>query len=194
MLGAISLDLIVVFFGGVTALLPVFARDILQVGAEGLVALRAAPALGAGVVAYLLASKPLTRRVGTWLLGAIFIYGAAMLGFAFSNLFWLSMAALVVTGAADMVSVFIRMSLVQLATPDNMRGRVSSVSFIFIGASNELGEFESGVAARFLGPVGAVLLGGFVAIGTALTWTRLFPTLAKADKFEGAVIEENGTQ
>lgn len=189
-LGAISLDLIVVFFGGVTALLPVFARDVLHVGAEGLGALRAAPAFGAAIVAYLLATKPLTRRVGVWLLGAIAIYGTAMIGFALSTIFWISMAALAVTGAADMISVFIRMSLVQLATPDNMRGRVSSVSFIFIGASNELGEFESGVAARFLGPVGAVLMGGTIAIITALSWTRVFPKLAKADKFEDAVIEE----
>lgn len=189
-LGAISLDLIVVFFGGVTALLPVFARDVLHIGADGLGALRAAPALGAGIVAYLLATRPLTRRVGVWLLGAVAIYGAAMIGFAFSTVFWISMAALAVTGAADVISVFIRMSLVQLATPDDMRGRVSSVSFIFIGASNELGEFESGVAARFLGPVGAVLLGGVIAIGSALAWTRVFPKLATADRFEDATVEE----
>lgn len=191
-LGAISLDLVVVFFGGVTALLPVFARDVLHVGAEGLGALRAAPALGAAIVAYSLATKPLTSKVGTWLLGAIGIYGFAMLGFAVSKLFWLSMVMLAITGAADMISVFIRSSLIQLATPDNMRGRVSSVSFIFIGASNELGEFESGIAARFLGPVGAVVLGSVIAISTALAWTRLFPTLARADKFEDAVIEEKG--
>ena len=166
-LGAISLDLVVVFFGGVTALLPVFARDILHVGTEGLGFLRAAPALGAGIVAFLLATRPLSRRVGLWMLGAVAIYGAAMLGFAVSTLFWVSMGMLAITGAADMISVFVRQSLIQLATPDAMRGRVSSVSFIFISGSNELGEFESGVAARFLGPVGAVLLGGTVAILTA---------------------------
>ncbi len=185
-LGAISLDLVVVFFGGVTALLPVFARDVLHVGTEGLGLLRAAPALGAAVVAYTLAARGLSQRVGLWMLGAIAIYGAAMLGFALSTLFWFSMAMLAVTGAADMISVYVRQSLIQLATPDNMRGRVSSVSFIFISASNELGEFESGVAARFLGPVGAVLLGGTVAITAALAWTKLFPKLARADRFEDA--------
>ena len=183
-LGAISLDLVVVFFGGVTALLPVFARDVLHVGAEGLGLLRAAPALGAAMVAFAVAVKPLERRVGAWLLGSIAVYGAAMIGFAFSQFLWLSMALLAITGAADMISVFIRMSLVQLATPDGMRGRVSAVSFIFISASNELGEFESGVAARFLGPVGAVLLGGAVSIIAAASWFRLFPAMARADRFE----------
>ncbi|WDI32735.1 MFS transporter [Hyphococcus flavus] len=183
-LGAISLDLVVVFFGGVTALLPVFARDVLHVGAEGLGLLRAAPAFGAGIVAAWMAVNPLSHRVGLWMLAAIAVYGAAMLGFAVSTLFWLSMAMLALTGAADMISMYIRMSLIQLATPDGMRGRVSSVSYIFISASNELGEFESGVAARFLGPVGAVLLGGAVAIASALAWVKLFPSLATADKFE----------
>lgn len=183
-LGAISLDLLVVFFGGVTALLPVFARDILHVGSEGLGLLRAAPAAGAAVVAFILAGNQISTRVGQWLLIAIAVYGAAMMGFAVSKVFWLSMALLAVTGAADMISVFVRMSIVQHATPDGMRGRVSSVSFIFIAASNELGEFESGVAARFLGPVGAVLLGGVVAIGAAISWIWLFPKLARADRFE----------
>ncbi len=183
-LGSISLDLVVVFFGGVTALLPVFARDILMVGSEGLGLLRAAPAMGAGVVAFILAANPLSRKVGPLLLISIAIYGLAMIGFAMSELFWLSMAMLAVTGAADMVSMFIRMSLIQHATPDGMRGRVSSVSFIFIAASNELGEFESGVAARFLGPVGAVLLGGAVSLIAAASWLKLFPTLSKADRFE----------
>lgn len=186
--GAISLDLIVVLFGGVTALLPVFARDILHVGSEGLGALRAAPALGAAIVAAALAARPLSRQVGPWMLGAIGVYGAAMLVFAWSPLFWLSMVALAVTGAADMISVYVRQSLIQFATPDEMRGRVSSVSFIFISASNELGEFESGVAARILGPVGAVLLGGAVAIATALAWTRLFPQLARVDCFEDTAL------
>ncbi|MBB5520008.1 MFS transporter [Amphiplicatus metriothermophilus] len=186
--GAISLDLVVVLFGGVTALLPVFARDILHVGSEGLGALRAAPALGAALVAAALAARPLSRKVGPWMLGAIGVYGAAMLVFAWSPLFWLSIIALAVTGAADMISVYVRQSLIQFATPDAMRGRVSSVSFIFISASNELGEFESGVAARFLGPVGAVVLGGTVAIATALAWTRLFPQLARADRFEDAAL------
>ncbi|MEQ8178024.1 MAG: MFS transporter, partial [Amphiplicatus sp.] len=185
-LGAISLDLVVVLFGGATALLPIFARDILHVGSEGLGALRAAPAAGAALIAFMLATKPLSRQVGPWMLGAVAIYGAAMLAFAFSTLFWLSLAALAISGAADMISVYVRQSLIQFATPDGMRGRVSSVSFIFISASNELGEFESGVAARFLGPVGAVVLGGIVALATAAAWLKLFPQLSRANRFEDA--------
>lgn len=184
-LGAISLDLFVVFFGGVVALLPVFARDILKVGEVGLGFLAAAPALGALSVAFLLARRPLAKRVGAWMFWAVGIYGAATLVFGLSSFFWLSIVALIITGAADEISVYVRASLIQLATPDEMKGRVTSVSFIFISASNELGEFESGVAARFLGPVGAVILGGSVAITVALLWTRLFPDLAKADSFEG---------
>lgn len=184
-LGAISLDLFVVFFGGVVALLPVFARDILHVGEAGLGFLAAAPAIGALTVAFLLARRPLARHVGAWMFWAVGIYGVATLVFGLSSVFWLSIAALIVTGAADEISVYVRASLIQLATPDEMKGRVTSVSFIFISASNELGEFESGVAARFLGPVGAVILGGSVAITVALLWTRLFPDLAKADSFEG---------
>ncbi len=183
-LGAILLDLVVVFFAGATALLPVFARDLLHVGAEGLGLLRAAPAAGAAVVAFFLATRPLQSKAGRTMLVAIVVYGAATLLFAWSTAFWLSMAALAVTGAADMISVYVRQSLIQFATPDAMRGRVSSVSFIFISASNELGEFESGVAARFLGPVGAVMLGGVIAIVTALAWFRLFPALAKADRLD----------
>lgn len=181
-LGAISLDLVVVFFGGAIALLPVFARDILGIGAEGLGLLRAAPAMGAAVIAAGFAWRPLTRRVGKWMFGSIVIYGLAMLVFGLSTVFWLSMLALAISGAADMISVYVRASLIQLATPDRMRGRVSSVSYIFISASNELGEFESGVAARLLGPIGAVLLGGVVAVGTAGLWIRLFPALWRADR------------
>lgn len=183
-LGAILLDLVVVFFAGATALLPVFARDILNAGAGGLGLLRAAPAFGAAVVALILAVRPLERRVGPWMLWSIVIYGAATLAFGLSTSFWPSLAALAVTGAADMVSVYVRQALIQFATPDEMRGRVASVSFMFISASNELGEFESGVAARFLGPVGAVVLGGVVAMAAGLSWFRLFPRMAKADRFE----------
>ncbi|MEO0451311.1 MAG: MFS transporter [Pseudomonadota bacterium] len=183
-LGAISLDLFVVFFGGVVALLPVFARDVLQVGEAGLGFLAAAPAIGALTVAFLLARRPLERRVGAWMFWAVGIFGAATLVFGFSTLFWVSFAALVVTGAADEISVYVRASLIQLATPDEMKGRVTSVSFIFISASNELGDFQSGVAARLLGPVGAVLFGGAVAIGVGLLWIKLFPQLARADRFE----------
>ncbi|MCG8440753.1 MAG: MFS transporter [Caulobacterales bacterium] len=183
---AILLDLIVVFFGGVTALLPVFARDILHVGAAELGLMWASPAIGAGIVAFLLASRPLSRRVGKWMLGAVALYGLALLAFALSPVYWLSLVFLAVTGAADMVSVYVRSSLIQLATPDGLRGRVASVSFIFIAASNELGEFESGVAARFLGPIGAVLLGGTVAVATAGAWTRAFPALWNCDTFAEA--------
>jgi len=183
-LGAISLDLVVVLFGGVTALLPVFARDVLHTDTVGLGLLRTAPAVGAALVAFLLATRPLTRRIGAWMLGAIAVYGVAMIGFALSTVLILSMVALAVTGAADMISVFIRQSIIQLATPMSMRGRVSSVEFIFISASNELGEFESGVAARFLGPIGAVLLGGGMALVTAAAWFKLFPQLAHTDELD----------
>lgn len=186
LLGAISLDLVVVLFAGATALLPVFAKEILGVGAEGLGVLRAAPAMGAAAVAIWLAANPLTHKNGAWMLWSIAVYGAATLVFGLSTLFWLSVAALAVSGAADMISVYIRQSIVQLTTPDNMRGRVSSVSFIFISASNELGEFESGVAARFLGPIGAVVLGGAMAVVTAALWVKLFPTLAKVDEIKSA--------
>ena len=184
-LGAISLDLVVVFFGSVIALLPVFAYDILDVGDIGLGFLQSAFAIGAVGVAYLLASKPLSKGVGRWMFGSVVVFGIGILVFAVSKLFWLSMAALILAGAADMVSMYIRSSLIQLATPDEMKGRVSSVSFIFISASNELGDFESGVAARLLGPVGASVFGGCVAIGAAGVWWKLFPELAKADSFEG---------
>lgn len=186
-LGAISLDLIVVLFGGAIALLPIFARDILQTGPEGLGLLRAAPAAGAALVGLFLTYRPLARKVGFWMFGAVGVYGLSMLLFAFSTVFWLSMGLLAISGAADMISVYVRQSLIQLATPDGMRGRVSSVSFIFISASNELGDFESGVAARFLGPIGAVVLGSVVAVVTALLWVRLFPELARADRFADAV-------
>lgn len=191
-LGAISLDLVVVFFGGAKALLPVFARDILHVGQEGLGILAASPAIGAATVAFILATRPLARHTGPWMMWAVGIYGVATLVFGLSTVFLLSMAALIVTGAADEISVYVRASLIQLATPDEMKGRVSSVSFIFISASNELGEFESGVAARLLGPVGAVVFGGGMAIATALLWTRLFPDLARADEFEN--IEEQAVK
>ncbi|MEO0411048.1 MAG: MFS transporter [Pseudomonadota bacterium] len=184
LLGAISLDLVVVLFAGATALLPIFARDVLSVGAEGLGILRAAPAIGAAMVAVGLAYKPLTRKSGPWMLWSIGVYGVMTLVFGLSTLFWLSVAALAISGAADMISVYVRQSIVQLTTPDTMRGRVSSVSFIFVSASNELGEFESGVAARFLGPVGAVVLGGVMAIVTATLWPRVFPALARVDEIK----------
>ena len=161
-----------------------------MVGAEGLGLLRASPAIGAAIVAFVLAANPLSRRVGPWLLGSIVIYGLTMFGFAFSKIFWLSMTMLAIGGAADMVSMFIRQSIIQHATPDGMRGRVSSVSFIFIAASNQLGEFESGVAARFLGPINAVILGGFVSLICAASRLKLFPTLSHANGFEDVDAEK----
>ncbi len=183
-LGAISLDLVAVFFAGSVALLPVYARDILNVGPEGYGLLWSATAIGAASVAAILAVRPLSQRVGLWMFGAVALFGVSIIVFGLSRVFWLSFAALVIHGAADMISVFVRQSLIQLATPDAMKGRVTSVSFIFIAGSNELGEFQSGVATRFLGPIGAVLLGGAVAIGAAGLWMRLFPQLAQADRFE----------
>jgi Transmembrane secretion effector len=174
-----------VLLGGATALLPIFAKDILHTGTWGLGLLRAAPAAGAFTLSLALTRWPIVRRAGAVLLGAVALYGFATLVFAVSTSFVLSMASLVVAGAGDMVSVVIRQSLVQLDTPDEMRGRVSAVNSVFIGASNQLGEFESGVTAALLGPVGSVLLGGFGTLAVALLWTRLFPTLAQRDALVG---------
>ncbi len=185
MLGAISLDLFAVLLGGATALLPIFAKDILHVGPWGLGLLRAAPAVGALLMSIALTRWPITRRVGHALLGAVAVFGLAMLVFAMSRNLVLSIAALSISGAADMISVVIRQSLVQLETPDDMRGRVSAVTSVFIGASNQLGEFESGATAALFGPVGSVLLGG---IGTLLVvglWMQLFPSLARRQNLSG---------
>jgi hypothetical protein len=180
--GAISLDLFAVLLGGATALLPVFARDVLHVGASGFGLLRTGPALGAAVVALTLANRPIRRRAGITMLAGVAVFGAATLVFALSKSLWLSMGALAVLGGADMLSVFVRQTLVQLSTPDPMRGRVAAVSTLFISASNELGEFESGVVARFLGPVGAAIFGGVGALIITGLWARLFPDLRKADR------------
>lgn len=181
-LGAISLDLCAVFLGGVTSLLPVYAKDILHIGSEGFGQLRAAVALGGGVMTLVLATRPIARHAGKWMLGGVAIYGVATIGFAVSETFWLSMIMLVIAGAADSVSVSVRQNLVQIVTPDHMRGRVSAVSGLFISASNELGEFESGVAARLFGVVGSALFGGVGSIAVTALWTRLFPALRKADR------------
>ncbi|HWA22692.1 MAG TPA: MFS transporter [Caulobacterales bacterium] len=180
--GAISLDLFAVLLGGATALLPVFARDVLHVGAEGFGLLRAGPAIGATCVALVLANAPIRAHAGVFILGGVFVFGAATVVFGVSTLFPLSVSALIVLGGADMLSVYVRQTLIQLVTPDPMRGRVAAVSTLFISASNELGEFESGVAARFLGPIGAAIFGGVGAIIVVLTWAKLFPSLRKADK------------
>lgn len=176
-LGAISLDLFAVLFGGATALLPIYARDILHVGPEGLGLLRGAPALGAFAMSIVLARWGIERRVGRVLFGAVALFGVSTMVFGLSTVFWLSMAALLVSGACDMVSVVVRQTLVQLDTPDTMRGRVSAVNAIFIGASNQLGEFESGATAALLGPVGSVLLGGVGTLVVVGLWMRWFPPL-----------------
>ncbi|HEY8616683.1 MFS transporter [Phenylobacterium sp.] len=182
--GAISLDLFAVLLGGATALLPVFARDVLHVGAEGFGILRAAPAVGATAVALYLAANPIRQKAGLYMFGGVFLFGAATVVFGVSKSLWLSVAALAVLGGADMLSVFVRQTLVQLVTPDHMRGRVAAVSSVFIGASNELGEFESGVVARLLGPVRAAIFGGVGAMAVTGLWAYLFPALRKADRLE----------
>ncbi len=180
-LGAISLDLFAVLLGGATALLPVFARDILHVGAEGFGLLRSAPAVGAAAVALVLASRPIRTRAGLSMFTGVAIFGVATIVFGLSRSFPLSLGALAILGGADMVSVYIRQTLIQIVTPDPMRGRVASVSFLFIGASNELGEFESGVTARLFGPVLAAVLGGAASLFVTGLWARLFPSLRKVD-------------
>jgi MFS family permease len=182
--GAISLDLFAVLLGGATAMLPVFARDILLVGEDGFGWLRAAPALGAAGVALYLTQRPLRRRVGPRMFACVGVFGLATIVFGLSKVFWLSMVALIVLGAADMISVYIRSSLVQLHTADAMRGRVSSVNTLFIGASNELGEAQSGITALLLGPVGAVVFGGVGALLVTVLWARWFPDLRSADSLE----------
>ncbi|MBC7728789.1 MAG: MFS transporter, partial [Microbacteriaceae bacterium] len=181
-LGAVSLDLFAVLLGGATALLPIFARDILLTGPVGLGLLRAAPAVGALAMSLLLARWPVQRRSGAWLLGAVAVYGVTMVGFGLSRQLGWSMALLALSGAADMVSVVIRQSLVQLATPDAMRGRVSAVNGVFIGASNQLGEFESGATAALFGPVASVVVGGIGTVAVVLVWARWFPALARHDR------------
>lgn len=180
--GAISLDLFAVILGGATLLLPVFAKDVLHVGAEGFGLLRAGPAIGAAAVALWLASNPIRKNAGVIMFSAVALFGVGTLIFGLSKIMWISMGGLILLGGADMISVYVRQTLVQLATPDHMRGRVATVSSLFIGASNELGEFESGIVARFLGPVGAAVFGGVGAIIVTGVWAKLFPALRKADR------------
>jgi MFS family permease len=183
-LGTISLDLFAVLFGGVVALLPIYARDILQTGPFGLGVLRAAPAVGALAMTALLARHTINRRVGMRMFQAVIVFGAATVVFSLSHWMWLSIVALAVLGAADTVSVVIRFSLVQLATPDEMRGRVGAVNFLFINASNQLGQFESGVTAALFGAMPAAVLGGVATIAIALLWMKLFPALREVEKLE----------
>lgn len=180
--GAISLDMFAVLLGGATALLPVYANDILHTGAVGLGLLRSAPAAGALAVALLLARRPLVGRVGRTMFIAVGVFGLATIVFGLSRSFPLSLAALAVLGAADMISVVVRSSFVQLETPDAMRGRVSAVNSVFIGTSNQLGEFESGLTAAWFGAVPAVLIGGIGTLLIVLLWIRLFPALYQVDR------------
>jgi MFS family permease len=183
-LGTISLDLFAVLFGGVVALLPIYARDILETGPSGLGLLRAAPAIGALIMTIILARQSMTRRVGIRMFQAVIVFGAATTVFALSHWMWLSVLALAILGAADTVSVVIRFALVQLATPNDMRGRVGAVNFLFINASNQLGQFESGVTAALFGVVPAAVLGGLGTIAIALLWMKLFPALRQVERLE----------
>ena len=183
-LGTISLDLFAVLFGGVTALLPIYARDILQTGPVGLGVLRAAPAVGALLMTTILAHHSITRHVGLRMFQAVIVFGIATVVFALSPWMWLSVLALAVLGAADTISVVIRFSLVQLATPDEMRGRVGAVNFLFINASNQLGQFESGLTAALFGAMPAAVLGGVCTVAVALLWMKLFPSLRKVESLE----------
>jgi hypothetical protein len=187
-LGAISLDLFAVLLGGATALLPIYARDILMTGPWGLGLLRSMPAVGAAMIGLFLARRPIDRRVGPKMFAAVAVFGAATVVFGLSTSLPLSLACLFVLGASDMVSVVIRQTLVQHETPDAMRGRVSAVNSVFIGASNELGQFESGALAALIGPVGSVVVGGVGTLVVAALWVRLFPGLAHRDR----LIERHG--
>lgn len=184
-LGAISLDLFAVLLGGVTALLPMFARDILHAGPWELGLLRSAPAIGGLAMSIILARASLGRGVGRKMFAAVIVFGIATIVFSLSTNVILSIIALLVIGASDNISVVVRSSLVQLSTPDEMRGRVSAVNSLFIGTSNQLGEFESGMVAGFIGPVAAGVVGGVGVVAVALLWMRLFPALRKADTLSG---------
>jgi MFS family permease len=181
-LGAISLDLFAVLLGGATALLPIYARDILHVGPIGLGMLRSAPAIGAATIGIALGRRPLERHTGKWMFGMVALFGIATIAFALSTNFYLTIVSLAVLGGADMVSVFIRSALIQFATPDRMRGRVSAVSMLFIGASNELGEFESGITASWFGTVPSVVIGGLGTLAVVGLWMWIFPPLRRVDR------------
>jgi MFS family permease len=183
LLGAISLDLFAVLFGGATALLPAYARDVLQVGPAGLGLLRTATGLGATITAVVLVVAPIERHVGRWMFAGVALFGAATVVFGLSHTFWVSLVALVLLGVGDMVSVYIRHVLIQLETPDSIRGRVSAVGSMFVGASNELGEFESGVTAGWFGLVPAVVLGGVATLVVVASYLKLFPELRLMDRF-----------
>jgi MFS-type transporter involved in bile tolerance (Atg22 family) len=191
LLGALSLDLFAMFLGGTTALLPIFARDILHTGPAGLGFLRTAPAMGAALVALVLARRQLRGRVGMAMFSCVAVFGVATLIFGLSRYFALSMAALVIAGSADMISVYVRSALVQLATPDDMRGRIGSVNSLFVGASNEFGEFRAGISAGLFGTVPAVVIGGLGTLSVVGLWMVLFPALRRVDRFSDIEIKSD---
>lgn len=193
LLGVITLDLFVVLFGGVTALLPIFARDILAAGPIGLGLLRSAPAAGALITAVLLSRFPVERHIGPKMFAVVAIYGVTTIIFGLSTWLPLSMMALALLGAADSLSIVIRFSLVQIETPDDKRGRVSAVNYLFVGSSNTLGDFESGAVAAWLGAVPSVLIGGFGSLLIAAIWMLMFPDLRRIDRFEPVDIKETRT-
>jgi MFS family permease len=183
-LGAMTLDLLAVLFGGAVAILPIFAEEILHVGPQGLGALRAAPAVGAVLMSSLLALRPPPRRAGRLFLSAVALFGVFMIAFALSRSLWLSLLLLAVSGAADMLSVYFRSTLMQVLVPSGMLGRVSAVNQIFIGSSNEIGAFESGVAAKLLGTVSSVVVGGVITVAVTLVTAWRVPALARLDRLE----------
>ncbi|HKS85559.1 MAG TPA: MFS transporter [Pseudolabrys sp.] len=193
LLGVITLDLFVVILGGATALLPIYARDILAVGPIGLGLLRSAPAVGALITSIVLARHPVERHIGAKMFAVVGIYGLATIIFGISSYFPLSLIVLAMLGASDAVSIVIRFSLVQIETPDEKRGRVSAINYLFVGSSNTLGEFESGVVASWLGAVPSVVIGGIGSLLVAGIWMMLFPDLRRIDRFEPADHEQKGT-
>lgn len=193
-LGATTLDLFAVLLGGAVALLPIFAREILNAGPRGLGLLRASPGIGAGLMAIVIAYMPLRRRAGLKMMLCVAAFGAATVVFGLSHNLYLSMLALLIVGAADMVSVIVRHTVVQLATPDEMRGRVSAVNMLFIGASNEFGQFESGITAQWMGTVPAVVAGGVGTLVVVALWSWLFPALRKVDRLTPESLREEADQ
>jgi hypothetical protein len=191
LLGSFSLDLFVVLLGGAVALMPIFAQEILHTGPKGLGLLRAAPAAGALVISLTLARFPLRRKAGHYLFACVGLFGAATVVFGISRNLVLSLAALAISGAADMISVVVRSSVLQLATPPEMRGRVSAVNAMFLGGSNELGEFESGVTAQWLGAVRATVVGGIGAMMVTGIWFYLFPALRNADELTAQALRKD---
>jgi MFS family permease len=187
--GAISLDLFAMFLGGAVALLPIYARDILVVGPIGLGFLRTAPSVGAALVALVLSRWQIRRSAGPWMFACVALFGASTIVFGLSTNFYLSLFALAVTGGADMVSVYVRSAMIQLATPDHMRGRVGSLNSLFVGASNELGEFRAGITAGLFGTVPAVVLGGVGSLIVVGMWMRLFPPLRQVDRFSDVRVQ-----